>query len=246
MRKAIIIFIILFLPFSALAHGLEPELSVDAGVLPGSPKYIFETISEWVSVNLLTLSTKKKAAKKLAMSSERVAEIGLLANLKETEEKDLRYAMSRYKAQLASAEDMVEKVIFLDGKEISAADKLEEETRLQEKFLRELKEQLGSVEALNAETMTVIDQSLNIARSQNKKIFTFMVEKYQATDADIGKHRLILSKHVSLAREALLNADSEAEFKEASAILDEAEKFRKAGLNLEAYDLIEKAKNLVY
>lgn len=239
--KGLTIIIIIFLPLSVLAHGLELELRAEAGTVPGEAKYFFEKIGEWVEVNLLTLSTKKKQAKKLQFASERVAELGILANLQEPKDRDLRRTMARYKGQLVSAEDMAEKIIFLDGHEIGVAEKLEEETRLQEKFLREIKEQLSE-----GHIREVIDQSLKIAREINKRMFTFMVEKYQGSDADIRKHQAILGKHLALVRETLPAIQDQEKLKQVNDFLTEAEKFRKAGLNLEAYELIRQAKDSVY
>ena len=242
-KKIAFIFIILLLPLKVSAHGLEPILRVGAGVLPGSPKYLFERMAEWVDVNLLTVSTKKKEQKKLALSSERIAELGQLANLKNYNIKNMRLALSRYESELSSAEDMTEKIIFLDGAEIAEADNLEMETRMQEKFLREQKESAQGGQA--ADIMPIINEAVSTARINNEKIFTYMVQHYQATDADVRKHRIILSQHITLAREAMIEAD-EIKSKKASKILDEAEKFRLAGLNEEAYRLIKRAKDALY
>ena len=241
MKILIAILIILFLPSFALGHGFEPELQADPGKLPGEIWYVFERPAEWIEVNLLTLSTKKKEEKKLQFSSERVAEMGTLLSIPGVKEKHLKLALKRYQYDLASAEDMAEKIIFLDGKEIGVAEKLEQETRLQEKFLRELKES-ASIDKMPVE----VSKALAEARTQNEKMFRFMVEKYQANEEDIRKHRLILTKHMTLVREALQPVTDEEKITKVTGLLDEAEKFRNAGLNLEAYDLIKKAKDLIY
>ncbi len=241
MKLFITILIILFFPFFALGHGLEPELQADPGKLPGEIWYVFERPAEWIEVNILTISTKKKAEKKLQFSSERVAEMGALLYIPNVRQKYLKLALKRYQYFLASAEDMAEKIIFLDGKEIGVAEELEQETRLQEKFLRELKEG-ASIEKMPVE----VSQALTEARTQNEKMFRFMVEKYQANDQDIRRDRIIISKHMALVREAILTVSDQEKIKTAVGLLDEAEKYRIAGLNLEAYDLIKKAKDLIY
>lgn len=242
MRKILgLIIIILSSPFFASAHGLEPGLQAEAGRLPGDLAYIFERPAEWLTVNLFTASTKKKQAKKLEFASERVAELGALLYTPAVKEKYLNLALDRYRYYLESAEDMAEKIIFIDGHQIAIADKFEEETRLQEKYLLELKEGL-SAEKHSAQ----LDDALVEARSQNEKIFRFMVEKYQGTDAEIRKHQAILLKHLTLVREALLATPDETKIKETQNLLTEAEKFRKAGLNDRAYDFLKEAKDLVY
>jgi len=241
MRILSIIIIIVFLPLTVLAHGLEPELEADPGRLPGELAYIFEKPAEWLSVNIFTLSTKKKQAKKLAYASERVAEIGALLFVPEMKEKYLNQALGRYQYYLESAEDMAEKIVFIDGNEIAVADRFEEETRLQEKYLRELKEG-APVEKIPSVAL----EALSIARGQNEKIFRFMVEKYQANEADIRKHSTILSKHITLVREALLTVQGKEKIKQVSDLLDEAENHRKAGLNLRAYEIIKQAKDIIY
>jgi len=233
--------IILLLPIHVLAHGLEPGLRVDPGSLPGSFKYLFERPAEWIDVNLLTLSTKEKQDKKRQLSSERVAEMGPLLYGENPKLKHLETALGRYQYYLESAEDMAEKIIFLDGAEIGIAEQFEEETRLQEKFLRELLEG-----APNNELTTVVRQAVTLARLQNEKIFKFMVKNYQFTDADIRKHQIILSWHMLLVREAMQLTDDQDKLKKAEDLLVEAEKHRRAGLNKEGYDLISKAKNIVY
>ena len=238
---SIALIIILLFPVNVLAHGLSPSLDADPGRLPGDLAYIVERPAEWLSVNLFTVSTKKKQAKKLAFSSERVAEIGGLIYVPDIKEKYLSLALSRYRNYVESAEGMAEKIVFIDGNEIAVAGTFEEETRLQEKYLRELKEG-APVEAIPSE----INDALLEARAQNEKIFTFMVEKYQASEADIRKHRTILSKHITLVREALLSVQDEDKIKKVSDLLEEAEDHRKAGLNLRAYEIIKQAKDLVY
>ena len=245
-KNFIAIFIILLLPLAVSGHGLEPTLTVDAGTLPDSPKYGFKRVWEWLDVNLLTVSTKKKEQKHLVFSSEKVAEIGRLSNLKKHKTSDLQLALSEYKTQIDTAEMMTEKVIWIDGAEIGEADNLELETRLQEKFLREQKEQMRQAGVFTGDIVPIMNEALDTARIYNEKIFTYMVEHYQLTDADIRKHRIILSKNISLTREAMLYTEDQDKIKKATDILNEAEKFRMAGLNLEAYRLIKTAKDQVY
>ena len=222
------------------AHGLAPSLRADPSALPGSFKYVFERPAEWIDVNLLTFSTKQKQLKKTQLASERVAEMGTLLYTANPKEKRLRTALVRYRYYLESAEDMAEKIIFLDGAEIGVAEAFEEETRLQEKSLRELLEGSSAVELA-----AVLNEALILARNQNKKIFEFMVNNYQGTDAEVRKHQDILGKHIALTRDSLLHAEDDKK-KKAAEQLAEAEKFRKAGLNIQAYDWIEKAKNTLY
>lgn len=238
---SIAIIIILLFPFPVLAHGLEPELRVEPGKLPGELAYIVERPAEWLSVNIFTISTKKKQAKKLTFASERIVELGALLYVPKVRQKHIDQALNRYRYYLENAEDMAEKIIFLDGREIAIAEKFEEETRLQEKYLRELAEGAAADKLSPA-----VYEALAIVRVQNEKMFKFMVEKYQATDADIRKHRAILSKHMALVREAMQALKDEEKIKQVSNLLVEAEKFRKAGLNIEAYNLIKQAKDIIY
>src|SRR3989344_1233716 len=108
--RILTLLIILLFPVNVLAHGLSPSLDADPGRLPGDLAYIVERPAEWLSVNLFTVSTKKKQAKKLAFSSERVAEIGGLIYVPDIKEKHLSLALSRYRNYVDSAENMAEKI----------------------------------------------------------------------------------------------------------------------------------------
>ena len=237
----ITLIIILLFPFMSAAHGIEPSLRSDPGKLPGEVWYWFERPAEWIEVNLFTISTKKKQEKRFEFASERVAEMGGLLYLAAPSEKNLDLALRRFRYFLESAEDMAEKIIFLDGAEIAVAEKFEAETRHQEKFLRELKEEENA-----SEFEPQISEALGIAREQNAKIFRFMVKKYQGSEQDIKKHQDIISKHMALVREVLGDIEDQDKLREIENLLVEAEKFRKAGLNIEAYGFINQAKVLIY
>ncbi len=238
--KIISIVIIILFPFLATAHGLEPELGVDPGILPGERKYFFEKIEEWLSVNVFTISTRAKQAKKLEMASKRIAELQALLLKKDVVPNNLQEAVKRYKLFLRDAEDMAEKIIILDGKEIALAENFEKASRLHENVFLEL------LETADEKTSPIIYDALGESRIQNKKIFTFMVKNYQGTDADIEKHQRIVEQHAAIVQSRLSNEKVPLKLSELKFFLTEADKFRKAGLNIEAYELVEKAKNIIY
>lgn len=238
--KIIISIIILFFPIFVLAQIGAPHLQVEAGTLPGERFYFFEKIGEWFEINILTLSTRAKQQKKLKMADERVAEFRALVLSRDSREEPLAEAISRYKVFLSAAEDMAEKVIILDGIEIALAEQVEEATRAHEAiFLKLLRE--------NEQTASgQINEALIFARLMSNKIFEFMVTKYQFTDSDIAKHQNILKLHIELVESRLDNINDNQRLKQIQDNLDEAQKFQEAGLNVQSYQWIEKAKNTLY
>ena len=233
--KLVPIVILLIFPTVVWAHGNFSHITTPPGKLPGQWQYGFERAGEWFTLNLFTVSTRAKQEKSLNYASERLAEFNMLLATPNPGEKDLHTALARYKFFMGKAEDMAEKVIFLDGGEILLAEEVEEETRIHEQELVEI------LREVDPKYHGIVREFLAESRIQNRKVFMFMVEKYQQTDADIRKHQLILGRHMNMLLEiALYNRDK------FDPILLEADKFRKAGLNLEAYDLIDKAKDIVY
>src|SRR3989338_5169078 len=71
-RIGLILIIIAFLPYLAMAHEGEVHFSVDPTVLPGHRGYAWERVSEWFSLNILTISAKGKQEKKLDFAEERL------------------------------------------------------------------------------------------------------------------------------------------------------------------------------
>ncbi len=241
MIRIILITIILLFPLAALAHEGEVHLAVDPTALPGERGYFFERIGEWIEVNLLTLSTKQKQEKKLKLSDERVAEVLALLEQKEVKKKNLETAWRRYEGMLLEAEYTAEKIIFLDGAEIALAEKLEEATRLHEQVLAQA---LGFTDS---ERRSIVFQALNFARTQNETIFKFMVKNYQANDSDIQKHRDIIEAHIQMTDSRIDDSDITPHDRSwAKFWIKEARKFQKAGLNIEAYDYLKKAKHVLY
>lgn len=236
MRKILVTLIIALLPVFVLAHEGEAHFDVLAGILPGQAGYFFERIGEWLDVNIFTVSTKSKQQKKLDLAGERVAEILELAVGLDTDTKDLRTAVRRYQSFLRQAEDMAEKIVILNGIEIALAEKFEEISRMHEVLLAE------SLRYAPTQFDGIIREALASAMIENEKIFKFMVVNYQITDLDIKKHQGILEKHLEIVEklnEGIKNGKVEK-------YLEEARKYQKAGLNVQAYDLLQRAKNIIY
>lgn len=229
--KIISFIIILLFPLTVLAHGVSLNLEVSATILPGDFKYAFELLGEWFAVNLFTLSTKQKQAKKLELAEERLAEFRELLLLGQPEPKALQKTLRRYESLLRDARDMAEKIIFLDGKEIALAERVERQTRLYEQVL------LETLEEVSPSFAPLVLEALMEARIQNEVIFKFMVKNYQFNEDDIRKHQAILEAHLQDLEERLGAAEPN---------LLEARKFQKAGLNSEAYEWMKKGKNKMY
>ena len=238
--RIISIFIILLFPGIVASHGLERHFTADAGTLPGSPAYFFERTGEWVDLNLFTVSTRAKQQKKLELAGERLAEFRELFTDKSSREQDLRYALGRYKKFMHESEDMAEKIIFLDGAEIRLAEDFEESSRIHEEAIVEL------VDAAPEKLADLTGVLLETARAGNKKIFAFMVEKYQADESDIRKHQAVIQKHIILAQDRLFRETDKDIIKKVKELLDKAQKFKQAGLNIEAYELADQAKDLLF
>lgn len=236
-RRIILALIIMLSPLAVLAHEGHEQLSEPAGTLPGEGKYLFEKIGEWLDVNIFTLGTKDKQTKKLRFATERLSELTELITRTEQGEDDVREAVKRYRNFLYSAENMAEVIIFLDGREIAVAEKLEDETRHHEQVIGEY---LGFT---NLPYRSYFHEALNEARTVNEQIFKFMVEKYQITDDDVEKHRKILDGHFEIVE--VLAGDT-GRTGEVAALLTEARNHQKAGLNARAYELLNEAKNILY
>lgn len=173
-------------------------------------------VRSWVDVNLLTLSTKEKQRKYLKLAHDYAHSLGVPGNL------------FRYEQHLRMAEDMAEKIIFLDGAEVEIGYQFEELTR-------DLEEELqGEIEAQSE------------ARIQNRKMFEYLVKNYQFTSADIEKHKAILDEHMELVQEMSAKIQDQAKLKKITGDINEARKFQKAGLNIEAYSVIDRVKNTLY
>lgn len=167
-------------------------------------------ISEWVTVNLFTVSTKAKQEKYLELALRHMDEPALFAEY------------------LRQSEYMAEVILYLDGSEIAVAERFEEATRKAEEYLA--RKQPFSYESLIA------------AQIENEKMFRYMASNYQFNDADIKKYQDIIEKHIIIAENLTLgNPDPRI-----SALLAEAKKHQAAGLNVEGYELVKKAKNIVY
>ncbi len=239
MRKLVLLFLIITIsPSVVLAHEGEVHFNYDAGTLPGERGYFWERIGEWFALNLFTISTKGKQEKSLRLADERVAEFLELLTERGLQPQALQETLRRYAYFLRRAEDMAEKIIFLDGAEIGLAEKLEQATRLHEEVLAQL------LPDLKPELRSSVNEGLITARNENEKIFRFMVKNYQSNETDIDKHRRILEEHIELIGRLLREDNSNAvQIRDFRA---EARKFQAAGLNLQAYDLIQKAKNVLY
>lgn len=241
---ATFIVIILILPFAVSAHEDHDQSELlkfreQAGVLPGEIGYPFDRVGEWIEVNLLTLSTKKKQQKKLAYADERVAELVTLIEIVPGTAKSLRKASERYESVLRSARDMAEKIIFLDGAEIALAEKFEETSRTHERIFANL---LGGQ---SLQVRAIVSEVLIVARNENRSAFEFMVTNYQFTDIDIQKHQRILQEHIEFLEDEKFRFEENAK-SELDTFISEAREFQDAGLNIQSYERIEKAKNFLY
>ena len=238
MRNVYIALIILLFPLFATAHSLEGHFSAASTAVPGEAKYCAERIGEWFAVNIFTVSTRAKQQTKAALADERLAElIQLLAT--NSDEKQIRKALANYIADIAEVRDMAQKIIILDGAEIALASDFERQTRLQEEALVEI------LEIFSGASRSAVMQALSEARSENRDMFRFMALHYQATDQDVRRHQNILEKHLQFVMAAATGFDA-ATRKELDPIIAEARKFQKAGLNVQAYGFIDRAKNKLY
>lgn len=228
--------IILIFPISARAHGDVPHFSAEAGAVPGSLKYAFDRFGEWFDINFLTVSTKKKQDKRLRQAEERLAEFLEMSNLADKKEGNLRRAAGGYERSIAAAEDMAEKIIFLDGAEIEIAYDLEERTSTQEKAVFELFE--GAVVY-----PIVAEELMAAASAQNERIFRFIAEKYQFTGSDIERNKTIIGREIAFVEGRARAIKDSAEI---SGYLSEAKKFQKFGLTVQAAELIKAAKDSLF
>lgn len=234
--------IILLFPIFASAHGLVPEITVPAGQVPGDRGYVFKNLSRWFEINIFTPSTKAKQQKYLRLSNERASEIYSLAALG-AKASDLRRSVSAYQAAVSRAEDMAEKIIFLDGAQIGLATATENETAIQEKVFGEI------LEHATKENYQPITEALGFARTANEEIYNYMVTKYQQTDTDVERDKAILGREISFAERAegfspdLLSSQQKKKFEDSIAA---AKKYQKTGLNWEGYLRLKKAKDLIY
>lgn len=242
-RLLLVSLIIIVLPSFVLSHEGEVHFLVEPTALPGSLKYPFDRAGDWLNINLFTVSTKQKQQKRLGVAEERLAELLYLAQNKEVKEKNLGKALSGYTAYLTSAEDMAEKIIFLDGHEIGLARHLEERTRLHEQALAQA---LGKGSDASAGFFA---EALILARVQNENSFKFIVEKYQFTDQDIADNKAVVEDHIAIVEASLAFFDKKKDAQKIKTIqgfLREAKNFEKFGFHLKAYELVKKAKNAVY
>lgn len=246
-----ILIIILIFPVLVTAHEGEDhavesvvgDLGVEAGILPGELFYFLDQIGEWAEVNLLTPSTKQKHFARVGFAEERIAELYQLVELDVAKRSAFQKAGERYRQELNRAEDMAEKILILDGAELALAEKFEYDTRLQEQLLRDL---LGLA---RPELKGVIMQAISSARIENQKMFNYMVKNYQFTESDIEKHRAIVREHIEYVQAELMRGglDFPPERKEKIGVyFEEAEKFLAAGLNVEAYQYVNRVKNIFY
>ncbi len=238
MKSGLLFLIITLLPINVLAHGLTPQLDVQAGVLPGEVGYFFDRTAEWVELNIFTPGTKDKQAKRLQFAEERLAEFENLLGTGIVRTSLLQRTAQRYAKLLMSSQDMAEKIIFLDGAEIAIAEKFEVRTRLHEQFISEL------LDAATPDLKSLVQKILTDARDQNQEIFQFLVEKYQFDQNDIQKHRLIVLEHMAIVRTYM--REREEQRPDIEVYLSEAKKFLDFGLNIQAYEQVDQAKNLIY
>lgn len=241
MRKSLTFLIILLFPLFVAAHEGGVDFTVKAKALPGQSGYFLQQVGEWFSVNIFTLSTRQKQEKKLELASRRVAEIVALVQDSKSSPKALETAVQRYQGFLRDAGDMAEKIIILDGAEIGLAEKLEETTFVHEQVLS------GLLPYVPVQLRGPVMESAATALIQNETIFKFMVKNYQGTDADIAKHQKILDRQMQGVSSMLddLKRPDKQKLARIDALLQEAQKFQKAGLNIEAYDLVHKARILL-
>ncbi len=185
-------------------------------IIAGYLLYQNGDVKDWIWVNFLTVSTKEKQKRNLELAHAYAHNLTPVGNL------------YRYEKYLRTAEDMAEKLIFLDGQEVGLGYEFEE-------FTRDLEpELLGKLEAQSE------------ARIQNRKMFEYLVKNYQFTDADIERHKEILEQHIGMVEGGLKLVKDQNNAKKIEQYLTEARKFQKAGLNVEAYGWIERAKNVLY
>lgn len=236
MKKLFVALIILIFPAVVSSHGVSVYFPARAGILPGSWKYAFDRMGEWVDVNLLTVSTKKKQDKKLKNTDERVAEIIALTIQAGTSLDDLDLVLRRYEAGLRDAQDMAEKIIILDGAEISVGEKFEKSSRVQEQVL------LEAYETAVEEQRGLLLEALHTAMLENEDMFRFMVTYYQQNDEDIRRYQAIVGDHMRIIQ-ARYQVGANAQV---DTDLSEARKFLNAGLSIRAYEFIKDAKNRVY
>ena len=236
-RIGLVLIIIAFFPYLAMAHEGEVHFSVNPTALPGERGYAWDIVSEWFSVNLFTLSAKGKQEKKLALAEERLAEfMALLATGGDT-----RGTLNRYRDTLFDAADMARKIVIIDGGQIAIAEKLEERTRLHEAAL------IGLLESVSGERQAQVMTALSAARLNNEDTFIFMARNYQFNEADIKKHGEILQEHIELVEREIATADLDRPRNDkVRALIIEAKKHQSAGLNAEGYGLVKKAKNIIY
>ena len=169
-----------------------------------------EQVSEWVSVNLFTVSTKAKQEKYLKLAQKHIAD------------------PAEFAGYLQQAEHIAEVILYLDGGQVAVAERFEEASRDAERTLS--KQRPLPYDALAA------------ARLENEKMFRYMALKYQFNQADIRKHQSIIEKHIVMA-EVFMDSNPNTK---AAGFLIEAKKFQAAGLNIEAYELVSKAKDAIY
>ena len=100
LNKIILALIIVLSPLAVLAHEGHVQLSEPAGTLPGEGKYFFEKIGEWLDVNIFTLGTKDKQAKRLRFATERLSELTGLITQTEQGEEDVREDDTRHHEQV--------------------------------------------------------------------------------------------------------------------------------------------------
>lgn len=196
-----------------------------------------ERVAEWFEVNLFTVSTKAKQQKLVEFTEERVFE----AVQGELDEKTVEY----YQQDLSRAEDMTEKILFLDGRETPLAELFERVTFDQERALGDLL--IGS----SSDKQSLIFEVLTHARQQNRKMFEYLVVNYQFNEQDIEKHVAIVRRHLLyIVRELEVREPSFAKASEDMLKilqnLEEAEEHLADGLNIGAYARVDQVKDIFY
>ncbi|TSA45746.1 hypothetical protein D4R52_01890 [bacterium] len=229
-----------------MKKSIIPILIILLFVLAGivfSSKNRSRAAGEWVDINLLTIPTKAKQEKMAEYANRHVANFIALSKGSGRDGQDAAYELAAYQARIFGAEDAAEKIIFLDGAEINLADKLESETRGQEQALG------SALMSVPKNESAAILEALNSARIANSMVFKYMVKNYQLSDADIAKHKAVVSAHLNLVGGYLAQSKTQftaARLDKIQTLISEAEDFRKAGLNWEAYQKIDEAKNIIY
>ena len=234
---------ILLFPMIVIAHTGAPHLEVEAGVVPGSWKYGWERLAEWLEVNIFTISTRAKQQANLILAEERLAELAELVQTRDQAQKNLDLVVSRYQYFLGQARDMAEKIIFLDGAQISLADRFQERTRIHEFLINQ------TLTNLSGRNYVAVAQALEIAHAENMEILRFMVEHYQLSDADIRKHQIILQQHIVFLENRFQDLKAKFNDQESKKIakdLEAADKFKQSGLNREALQQIERVSLKIY